>query len=58
MRNRDLATQKLEILEGRLRVLRNMVVSGSPIEEYINYLSSAEELVSELKSMIDREPAE
>jgi hypothetical protein len=57
MRNRDLVFNKIERIEGSLKTLK--VFSTRPnvtVEDIHNIITSTEETLSELKSMIEREP--
>lgn len=57
MRNKELVNRKLEQLDGQLQVIK--VMSTRPtttINEIHESVSKCEELISSIKSMVDREP--
>ena len=57
MRNKELVNRKLEQLDGQLQVIK--VMSTRPtttIEDIHNSISKCEELISNIKDMVDREP--
>jgi hypothetical protein len=56
MRYRELTTRKLEHVEGQLKTLKFMVNRGEPIQEFINKLNYTEEIISDVKSLIQQEP--
>jgi hypothetical protein len=56
MRYRDLTTRKLENVEAQLKALRFMVNRGEPIQTFLNTLEHTEELISDVKSLIQQEP--
>ena len=55
MRYQELIINKLEILDGKLRVLRQLAQQGSDIEAYSQTLEEAHQLVDETKSLIEKE---
>jgi len=55
MRNRDLLVNKCEYLEGHLKTLRGIVQRQEPVATYLTYLNKVEELMEEIKAMIERE---
>ncbi len=56
MRNRDLITRKLDQLETTLITLEQIVNRQEPIEIYKSNLSKAQNLIEEMKSMVEMEP--
>jgi hypothetical protein len=56
MRYRELTTRKIENIEAQLKNLRFMVSRQQPIEEYFNTLDTTEEMLAEVKSLIQQEP--
>jgi hypothetical protein len=56
MRYRELTTRKIENIEAQLKTLRFMVSRQQPIEEYFNTIDTTEEMLSEMKSLIQQEP--
>ncbi|MDA9981257.1 hypothetical protein N9H39_00650 [Gammaproteobacteria bacterium] len=56
MRNRDLITRKLDQLETTLITLEQIVNRQEPIEVYKSNLSKAQNLIEEMKSMVEMEP--
>ena len=56
MKARELIHKRLDQIENRLKTLTFMVSRGSNVREFIAEIKNAEELVSELKDMIEREP--
>ncbi len=53
MRNRNLIINKIEHLEGFLKTLRFIVERREPLETYLSYLSTSEETLSDIKSLIE-----
>tara|TARA_R110000803_G_scaffold205092_1_gene271531 strand:- start:64 stop:264 length:201 start_codon:yes stop_codon:yes gene_type:complete len=56
MRNRDLITRKLDQLETTLITLEQVVNRQEPIEIYKSNISKAQNLIEEMKSMVEMEP--
>ena len=56
MRYRELTTHKIENIEGQLRALRFMVNRGEPVQEFLNTIEHTENILSEVKSLIQQEP--
>jgi hypothetical protein len=56
MKARELIHKRLDQIENRLKTLSFMVNRGSNVREFIAEIKNAEELVGELKDMIEREP--
>tara|TARA_R110001592_G_scaffold3936_5_gene22351 strand:+ start:756 stop:953 length:198 start_codon:yes stop_codon:yes gene_type:complete len=56
MKARELIHKRLDQIENRLKTLTFMVNRGSNVREFISEIKNAEELVGELKDMIEREP--
>ena len=55
MRNKDLAMAKLEKLEGKLKTMYVMLDRPVSKEDYNQVIVSAEEIIADLKTMIQRE---
>lgn len=56
MRNRLLLYKKLETLEHTLINLQRIVNTQEPIESYKVNIGKAQDLVEDIRSMIEREP--
>jgi len=57
MRNKELVNRKLEQLDGQLQVIKVMSTrSTTTIEDIHNSVIKCEELISNIKAMVDREP--
>lgn len=56
MRYRELIINKIENIEGKLKVLHFLVSRNQPIEEYFQNLSLVEETLAEVKTLISSEP--
>jgi hypothetical protein len=56
MRNRNLFFNKLELVENDLKVLKLMVNRQQPVRDFIDKVTSIEDVVSDLKSMVEKEP--
>ena len=56
MRNRDLITRKLDQLETTLITLEQIVNRQEPIEIYKFNINKAQNLIEEMKSMVEIEP--
>ncbi len=56
MRNRNLLTRKLDILETTLITLRSIVNRQSPIESYKVNIIKAQGIVEDIKDMVENEP--
>ena len=56
MRNPEIATQKLEKLEGKLKNLQMLLTRPNTTSEQFKYvLNESEEIVDDLKMMVQRE---
>lgn len=55
MRNRDLVTRKLDQLETTLITLEQIVNRQEPIEVYKSNINKAQNLIGELKDMVEME---
>jgi len=55
MRNKDLAMTKLEKLEGKLKTMYVMIDRPISIDEYKQLIESAEMIINDLKTMIQRD---
>tara|TARA_Y100000385_G_scaffold139472_1_gene144914 strand:- start:2469 stop:2666 length:198 start_codon:yes stop_codon:yes gene_type:complete len=56
MKARELIHKRLDQIENRLKTLSFMVNRGSNVREFITEIKNTEEIVGELKDMIEREP--
>lgn len=56
MRYRNLTTNKIENLEAQLKSLRFMVNRGQPVQNFLQTLDKSEEILSEVKALIQAEP--
>jgi len=56
MRNRSLLYKKLETLDHTLINLQRIVNTQEPIESYRVNIGKAQDLVEDIRSMIEREP--
>jgi hypothetical protein len=56
MRNRNLLERKLNILESTLTTLMNIVNTQQPIETYKINVVKAQNLVEEIRDMVEQEP--
>tara|TARA_B110000977_G_scaffold151020_1_gene191573 strand:+ start:1274 stop:1456 length:183 start_codon:yes stop_codon:yes gene_type:complete len=56
MRNRELINRKLETLEHVLINLQRIVNTNEPVSAYKISIEKGQELVDELRTMIEREP--
>lgn len=55
MRNPDIAMQKLEKLEGKLKTMYVMLTRpGTTADQYKQMLAESEEIIADLKTMIQR----
>ena len=58
MRNRNLVFKKLDTLETTLIVLQQIVNRQADIKTYTANIGKAQNIVEELKDMVEREPME
>jgi hypothetical protein len=56
MQHREIITQKLELVEGRIARMESMLSRGSSVQEFKNELSVSRDLVQDVKDYIQREP--
>jgi len=56
MRNRNLLNRKLDNLEATLTTLQHIVNTQSSVEVYKKNIISAQNLVEEIKDMVENEP--
>jgi hypothetical protein len=57
MRNKELVNRKLEQLDGQMQVIKVMATRPTTtVEDIHNSVTKCENLISEVKSMVDREP--
>lgn len=56
MRNRNLLNRKLDNLEATLTTLQHIVSTQSSVEIYKKNIISAQNLVEEIKDMVENEP--
>lgn len=55
MRNRDQLINQIENIEGYLKTLRGIVARQEPLETYNLFLTKAEDTLTDVKAMIERE---
>jgi|TARA_R110000822_G_scaffold86112_1_gene200941 hypothetical protein len=56
MRNPEIAMNKLEKLEGKLKTMDVMLTRpGTSAENYKHYINECEEIIADLKTMIQRQ---
>lgn len=55
MKNRELVDKRFTQIEGKIKGLKFILSRQSPVSEFKKELESLEEIVSDLKSMIERE---
>ena len=56
MQNRNLLINKIETLEGKMKILKNKINTSRPISEFLNEINKSEDTIEEIKTMINREP--
>jgi prefoldin subunit 5 len=57
MRNKELVNRKLEQLDGQMQVIKVMATrSTTTVQDIHDSISKCENLIDEIKSMVDREP--
>ena len=57
MRNKELVNRKLEQLDGQMQVIKVMATRPTTtIKDIHDSVAKCENLISEVKSMVDREP--
>ena len=56
MKNRDVIVNKLEQIDGKLKVLNSLVRMGQSVDEFLTTLKVTEEILEEVKEYINREP--
>lgn len=56
MRYRDQITNKVEILESTLKVLKQVVQRQEPIKAYLETIERAEEQLDQIKQYVSMEP--
>ncbi len=56
MRNRNLLYRKLEALDSTLMNLHRIVNTQEPVETYRTGLNKAQEIMEDIKGIIEREP--
>jgi|TARA_R110000822_G_scaffold158681_1_gene298191 hypothetical protein len=58
MQHREIITQKLELLEGRMSRMESMVSRGSSsAQDFQNELEVARDIIQDVKDYIQREPS-
>jgi archaellum component FlaC len=55
MRNQQLIDRRFDQIEGKIATLKYLLSRQSPIEEFKSNLKQLEELVEELKSLVERD---
>lgn len=56
MKARELINKRLGQIENRLKTLTFMVNRGSNVREFVTEIRNTEELLNEVKDIIEREP--
>lgn len=56
MKARELINKRLSQIENRLKTLTFMVNRGSNVREFVTEIRNTEELLNEVKDIIEREP--
>ena len=56
MQHRDIITQKLEAIEGKIARMESLISRGGTVDEYKADLIKSKELIQEVKDYIGREP--
>jgi len=56
MRSREYLFKKIEHLESRLKILQFLIKRKSTVGEFEAEIQVAEEILSEIKSIVEREP--
>jgi hypothetical protein len=56
MKARELINRRLGQIENRLKTLTFMVNRGSNVREFVTEIRNTEELLNEVKDIIEREP--
>jgi len=56
MKYRNIITQKLEAVEGGIKALSFMVNNARPVKEFEEKLSKLDEIIKEVKDIVEREP--
>jgi hypothetical protein len=57
MRNKELVNRKLEQIDGQLQTIKVMVTrSTTTVQDIHETIAKCEDLVNQVKSMVDREP--
>ena len=56
MRNPEIAMNKLEKLEGKLKTMDVMLTRpGASVENYKHYINECEDIIGDLKTMVQRQ---
>jgi hypothetical protein len=56
MQHREIITQKLELVEGRIARMESMLSRGSSVQEFKSELEFSRDLIQDCKDYIQREP--
>jgi hypothetical protein len=56
MKNRNLIIRRIEQLEGNFKTLHFLCTRGGKIEDFVSKIKDSEEILSDLKAYIEREP--
>ena len=56
MKARELINKRLSQIENRLKTLTFMINRGSNVREFVTEIRNTEELLNEVKDIIEREP--
>jgi len=55
MRNQELINKRFQQIDGKTKTLKFLVSRQSPVQDFKNELNQLEELIEDLKSLVDRE---
>ena len=55
MRNQELINKRFQQIDGKTKTLKFLLIRQSPVQDFKNELTQLEELIEDLKSIIDRE---
>ena len=56
MQHRDIITQKLEAIEGKIARMDSLISRGGTVDEFKTDLIKSKELIQDVKDYISREP--
>lgn len=55
MRNQELINKRFQQIEGKIKTLKFLIGRQSPVQDFKNELTNLEEVVEDLRSLVDRE---